>query len=464
MVTMGFAIGFLTLMILFNTFMVLVVRDPLYLWYTAYLASTLAYLAVYTGFLQSFFPGWKPFQNHWDVPLESLNIVTALAFAYRANDFGQIRGALALAVFLTAASLSGVLVHGAGDHQAAIQIENTAFAASLVACAFGAVVQALRGNRMSRFFLVGYSLILVTVLITLFGAAGTFGTLIDSFWSTYSIGLGILLETVMFSAALADRVHLMQRELNRHVERSFQLDRLSTLGLVAAQVGHEVNSPNHVISLNAALIESLLKNQERRAHTAKEEGRQPQEDPSDRARIHEALSAVRQASSQIRTVVEDLRAGVARPLDLVEIDLGETVRTTVKLYEPLWRSLSDRLSVRIPARPVWIRADRARIQQLLVNLVNNALQSLDDRRRAVTVSVVTGEGPALVVEDEGPGLPAAMRPQGDTLFHTTRRGQGGTGLGLSIVAQVAREHQAVLAFSEVEPHGLKVTVEFPPTP
>jgi signal transduction histidine kinase len=272
-----------------------------------------------------------------------------------------------------------------------------------------------------------------------------------------------MVETTVFSAALAVRVRSMQKEFDRFQERNAQADRLGTLGLLTAKVGHEINTPNHVIALNASLLDSLHRQVREDRMRAREDGLREVRDEDSRLRQAQPLvNAIIKASGQINQVLSNLRSEI-RPQDPpVRVDLGLVVLQTAQLYEARWRQESSRMAVRTPGAPVVILGVEFRLQQLIVNLVTNSLHSLADRDKAVFLSVETRDGQAvLIVADEGQGMTPEVQARLGTPFFTTRRAQDGTGFGWGLCQEIVKEHEGCLELESRIGAGTTVRALFP---
>ena len=114
-----------------------------------------------------------------------------------------------------------------------------------------------------------------------------------------------------------------------------------------------------------------------------------------------------------------------------------------------------------------VRCDARLVGQALINIVKNAIESIqarisqDDARTAghIRVSVIEEEGQAAVlVEDDGEGLPQHGRERLTEPYVTTRA--KGTGLGLAIVKKIMEDHQGELALEDMEPKGARVRLVF----
>jgi len=115
-----------------------------------------------------------------------------------------------------------------------------------------------------------------------------------------------------------------------------------------------------------------------------------------------------------------------------------------------------------PPTPVWVDGDRITLQELLDNLLDNALRYAG-RNSMVTVGVADDEDSAcLSVEDNGPGVPPAFLARlGERFFRVPGSNEEGTGLGLAIVQRIAERHRAQVRYIAGSEGGLRVEVRFP---
>src|SRR6185369_3864916 len=126
------------------------------------------------------------------------------------------------------------------------------------------------------------------------------------------------------------------------------------------------------------------------------------------------------------------------------IDLGALVQQCVELQRPFVAARGQLLTQALPAAPVWISGDAARLQQVLSNLLGNASKYTPDGGR-VHVALTADAGEAtLSVRDNGMGIEAELLPRVFDLFEqgqrTLDRTQGGLGVGLTLVQRLVRLH------------------------
>ena len=218
-----------------------------------------------------------------------------------------------------------------------------------------------------------------------------------------------------------------QRIARRRAEellRLGQVARLNTLGELAAGMAHELNQPLTAMLANTQAAQRLLADEPPELDTAR--------------------TAMAQATSQARRaadVVGRLRRAVERPDargGVLAVDLAEAVRRALYLLEPECqrRGVAPQLQA---AAPVRVAADPVALDQIVHNLLMNALQAMEAaepgaRRLTLSVSQVGGQG-ELHVADSGPGIPAEVLPRLFEPFFSTR--EGGLGLGLSLCETLA---------------------------
>ncbi len=260
------------------------------------------------------------------------------------------------------------------------------------------------------------------------------------------------LAVAALGAALA---HLQrQRAERRRAEellRLGQVARLNTLGELAAGMAHELNQPLTAVLANTQAAQRLLADEPPELDTARD--------------------AMAQAAAQARRaadVIGRLRRAVERPhadSATLALTLNDAVRRVLYLLEPECqrRRVTPVLHADAPVR---VRADPVALEQIVHNLLMNALQALeqmDSAPRALVVSVsARGSIGELVVSDNGPGIAPEALPRLFEPFFSTR--EGGLGLGLSLCESLAQSMGGTLAAAAVVPHGAAFTLTLPLEP
>lgn len=261
-------------------------------------------------------------------------------------------------------------------------------------------------------------------------------------------------------------------ELRRHQDKLIQADKMASLGTLVSGVAHEINNPNGLLLLDIPIL--------RRVHEDAEEileARYLQEGDfmlggvpysEMREEIPRILEEMQDGAQRIKRIVNDLK-DFARRDDaghMEPIDLEAAAKRAVRLVEPTIRSATNRFEALYAGNLPQVLGNAQRIEQVIVNLVLNACQSLTSREKGITLATSwDGDTDSVLVEvrDEGVGIAQEHLPHLVDPFFTTKRETGGTGLGLSVSAGIVKEHAGTLRFASAPGEGTTVTLSLPVT-
>ena len=221
-------------------------------------------------------------------------------------------------------------------------------------------------------------------------------------------------------------------------ERLTHVARLSTMGEMTTGLAHEINQPLTAIAMYAQAAERFAAN--------------PRPD------LEEIVGALRQISAQaLRAgeIIKRLRALVRYQGAHEELlDLNSVVRELAVLAESDARANDVRLVIELSADLPRVLADSVQLQQVMLNLVRNAIDAIltdGGERRVILRTSMTGTGVEMSVSDQGPGLDPTIRDRLFEAFATTK--PQGTGLGLAISRSIIENHGGHLAWRPNEPRG-----------
>ncbi len=230
------------------------------------------------------------------------------------------------------------------------------------------------------------------------------------------------------------------RQRQHHALR--RAERLSSVGLLAAGVAHEINNPlTTIVGYAALLLEDL-----------------PDDHPD-----REALSLITDEADRVRHIVRGLLDLSRRPSAHAPVDLRDTLRRAVTLASAGLDLTDVTLQIDAPDQPLTLHADPQALLQLLMNLIGNAADAIHEAQRPGTITLQVTLHPDrldLAVLDDGPGFPPDVLPHAAEPFFTTKPPGKGTGLGLAVVASLAFDHDATLHLDSPPGGGACVRLEF----
>jgi len=260
-----------------------------------------------------------------------------------------------------------------------------------------------------------------------------------------------------FVASLGDRLGLVVLlDEQRRLENALaQAHKMEALGLMAGGLAHDFNN-----------VISLVLNSAELAQVAVDDGDDPSED----------LAVIRNAATRAAGMTRRLLTIARRKAMAFEsIELNAMVSE----FGPIARRLMPsnvQLQLSLPPGDMRVSADRAFVDQALLNLVTNAVQAmpdggtvtievaLDAHRPPHTFGETLPHGPLvrLTVRDTGEGIDAALLPRVFDPFFTTKHAAGGTGLGLAVVYGGMRQHGGAVAVASTPKRGSTFSLLFPP--
>ncbi|GMW01016.1 MAG: hypothetical protein AMXMBFR84_21530 [Candidatus Hydrogenedentota bacterium] len=226
----------------------------------------------------------------------------------------------------------------------------------------------------------------------------------------------------------------------RRLERAAELNRqLAALGELTAGVVHELRTPVTIISGMAELLMRKIAKEDERHKTSEA--------------IYREAVALEKSISQF--------LGLARPFDLTPEDC--TAESIVQRAVQLCRRRAEvkgvLLRVHANGEPPGLVADKERLAQALVNLLNNAIDASQAGDHIDITTDVEGDWLLLAVADAGPGIHLGQGEDVFTPFFTKK--EGGTGLGLTLVHRIVSAHRGSVIYRNLSPKGVAFEIRIP---
>ncbi|MCP3971229.1 MAG: sensor histidine kinase [Rhodobacteraceae bacterium] len=254
------------------------------------------------------------------------------------------------------------------------------------------------------------------------------------------------------SAELRQLNEALQREIaeRERAEKNLQVaeqtlaqsSKLAALGEMSASVSHELNQPLAAMKTYLAGAKLLLQR------------RRPEEALSSFLRIDDLIE-------RMGTITRQLKSYARKGGEAVEpVDVRDCVSSAITMMEPQLKARKARITRNLPSDPVMVMADRIRLDQVLINLLRNALDATKaDDEPAIDVILAVGNTAVISVRDNGPGigdLDALFEP-----FYTTKAPGDGVGLGLAISSGIVKDFNGRLIARNGRAGGAVFEVQLP---
>lgn len=243
------------------------------------------------------------------------------------------------------------------------------------------------------------------------------------------LAISITLIVVVILGTATFMVHHMHLADEKRLMSLHQVEynnKMASIGRMAASVAHEINNPLAIINEKTGLIKDLFVLKKQYAA-----------DEKLIALVDSVIASVRRAgkiTKRLLTFARNLEASIER------IVVGEVLDEVISFVEKEAALRNIAITVEVAQATPVIESDRGKLQQIFLNIINNALGAVADGGRLTIGAVPEGVGAVrLRFKDNGCGIPPEELPHIFDPFFSTKTGQGGTGLGLSITYNLVQE-------------------------
>jgi len=253
-------------------------------------------------------------------------------------------------------------------------------------------------------------------------------------------------------------------------EQLKQADKMASLGILVSGIAHEVNNPNNFILLNSQLFSKIWKD----VTPILEEYYANNGDFSvagmpystSKEKILQSLDGILRGSERIQTITKGLTDYARTDSGHLNetVDLNKVVEMAIVITSNLIHKSTTNFTVEYDPNIPRIRGNAQQLEQVVINLINNACQSLNDPSAGIKVTTSFNSTHQLVrikVEDRGVGIARIDLKHIMDPFFTTKRNMGGTGLGLSVSYNIVKSHGGTLVLTSEPNKGTVARVTLP---
>lgn len=272
-------------------------------------------------------------------------------------------------------------------------------------------------------------------------------------WLAVFLGGAAAVGATLLAGRRDARLAAAQRESMVLAEQVLRLGKLAAIGEMAAGLAHEINNPVAIMMEEAGLGGDILA-----------DGAVP--GAEDLAELRRALGQIETQGARCKEITHMVLAFARTPDgrgDAVDVSalVEEMAGLTAKRADYAKVRLTTRLAPNLPPAA----CSASQLQQLLLNLINNALDAMEPAGgELILETALEGGRIVLIVSDTGPGIPQAVADRVFEPFFTTKATGKGTGLGLSICAGIVRQLGGDIAVSSTPGRGAAFRVSLPVAP
>lgn len=433
----GLYYGVMIIIFIYHLFFFFVLGDKSYLFYILYVAAYGIYQFTLDGFgYQYLWPEWPVFGNKVLPVLVGFACLTGVLFS---SAFLNLKKNIPLMHRIYHFTWSALVIFSFATvllpYHVSLQLSLLAVMLVSTALFITGYISMRRGNKSARFFILAWSALIIGNIIQVFFRLGVFPNM---FFIVYAQQVGSLVGVTFFSFALGDRINTERREKYKAQQAALKaemeaVDNLSKADRLKdeflANTSHELRTPlTGIIGLAESLIDGAT-------------GPLP-------AETQKNLSMIMASGKRLSNLVNDiLDFSKLKHEELTIHQKPVDIRLIIDMVITLLHTLIAGKNIVIrsdidPSTPL-IFGDENRIEQILYNLIGNAIKFTD--HGSITISAVPMDGlMEITVSDTGIGIP---EDRYDDIFKSfeqldasTSRIYGGTGLGLSITKKLVELH------------------------
>lgn len=517
----GGFLGIMLVMALYNLFVFLSIRDRSYLVYVLYIIINSGAQLTVMGTAQTYlWPDDQWLTVNASVLFVLISIATGILFTQQFISTARFSPRLhRLRPLFHLMILVNVVIYLLVDTTIGYKMAQGISGCASTYLLVMAISSWRAGSRSAGFFLLAWSFFLVGVLVFVMKDTGV---LPYNEITAYAMPMGSVVEAILLSFGLADRINILRKEKERSQaealatlqeneriireqnvvlehkvkERTHALqesndtlkrtqtqlvnaEKMASLGQLTAGIAHEINNPINFITSNVQPLRRNIReivevmaayraigpsDADRQLEAVRSKERAMELDESI-AELDDIIDSIAEGSSRTAEIVRGLR-NFSRldEDDLKEADLNEGLRSTLAVLAPQFR---DKVSIELELGSIPpVECFPGKVNQVFMNVITNAVQATlqrpGERPRVVHVSSIQQDDRVLIrISDNGVGMTDDVKVRIYDPFFTTKPVGEGTGLGMAIVYGIIQDHQGDIRVESSPGVGTEFTIDLP---
>jgi two-component system NtrC family sensor kinase len=263
-----------------------------------------------------------------------------------------------------------------------------------------------------------------------------------------SILLGIIF-TIVMANTVVNRIKISDQERENAIAESEHASKMATIGRLAAGVAHEINNPLAIINEKAGLMKDILG----------VSGNLEQ----NKEKFLSLISGISESVIRCRTITHRL-LGFSRRMEISQdaIDINDAIQEVIGFLEKEIQYRNIQLEMNLQKNLPNITTDKGQLQQVFLNIINNAIDALKERG-SINVSsyIKDNQFVRVAIKDNGVGIPKENLKHIFEPFYSTKEKGKGTGLGLSISYGIMQKLGGTIIVESEVNKGTTFIVEVP---
>jgi len=272
-------------------------------------------------------------------------------------------------------------------------------------------------------------------------------TRVELIWTLITSMMVILIVILAISTYLVNRIFIADHRRVMTLHEVEYANKMASIGRLAAGVAHEINNPLAIISEKAGLIKDLFMLQKKYSDDTKLIGL-----------IDSIILSVERCGKITKRLL-----GFARHTEssVQPVVLKDVVLEVLGFLGKEAEHRSIEISVEADENLPSVLSDRGKLQQIFLNIINNAFAAMENHGRLDVTLKQIRQGVSITIADTGTGIPEADLKRVFEPFFSTKTSKGGTGLGLSITYGLVNELGGKIEVESVEGEGTAFTISLP---